>query len=244
MARRPGRPSKAAPKQILEQGKSPIITELNCLPLHQPVDPVFNSYYQRVLQGDLAAILDYCEANGEFGAEHSFYELVGRLVPLQSVGAAKQIIAEIARRGVTLTAHSEQPYAYWYLTLKRACKIAREFIRQAYEVDDSVKRERLWRPYIDQCYCSRRNNEGAARSEEIRKWEERSEMADSQGEESPSLNDLVDRFSVHLLVPKQIFFELAESSRSASDFVGRDKRRRNRRFLWTPSSIARKYACR
>src|ERR1022692_2137460 len=145
MARRPGRPSKADQKKALErsleQGRSTIVFELSHHLLRQPVDPGFDAYYQRVLNGDLAAILDYCDRGWR---ANSFYELVGRLVPLQSVDAAKQIVTEIARRGNPFGPTGEDAYQYWYNTLKRACTIARAFIRDAYNTDALVKREQLW----------------------------------------------------------------------------------------------------
>jgi hypothetical protein len=243
MARRPGRPSKAVLQQALEQDKSTIIGKLQ--PLRQPVDPAFSPYYQRVLNGDLTALLDYCDVYNEFlDMQHSFLELIGQLVPLQHLGAAKQIIVEIGRRGESLGFPRAVTYRHWYNALKLACKIAREFIRAEYQADTSVKREQLWNPYVDECYTSfSYDDKGGSRPDEIRKWKEWVETPDSQGQEPPSLYELVDRFTTHRLVPKPIFFELAQSSRSSGDPAGRDKRRRNRRFLWTPSYIARKNAC-
>lgn len=238
------RPSKADQKKALErsleQSKSTIVFELTSHPLRQPVNPRFYPYYLRVLNGDMAAILDYCDR--EWPVD-SYYELIGRLVTLQSDGAVKQIVAEIARRGNPFYPNEEDAYEHWYNTLKRDCKRARAFIRHKYRADASVKREQLWNPYVNQCCISRRDRKGAARSEEIRKLKEWAETGDSHRREPPSLNDMVDRFSINRLVPKQIFFELAESYRISWDRAGQDKRCRNRRFRWTPSFIARKHAC-
>jgi hypothetical protein len=245
MIGRPGRPSKAALERTLKHGKSEIVAELKSHPLRQPVDPVFDSYYQRVLNGDPRAIIEYCDDYGDWRAEPSFYEIVGRLVPLQPNGAVKHIIAEIVRRGVLLAAHPEEPpYQFWYGKLKRAGNIARAFIREAYEEDVFVKREQLWNPYVNQCYvCRREDKKGAARSEEINVWRKFADRA-ALGERNPrSLKDQIDEYTVHYLVPRQIFLELADSCISAWDPAGRDKRCHNRRFLWTPSHIARKYAC-
>jgi hypothetical protein len=210
------------------------------------VDLEFNNYYERVLNGDLTALLGYLDDHDcyQFELPPSFYELVGQLVLLQHMGAAKQILARIVRRGRFLGSFStEHAYRYWYRVIKRACDIARDFIRAEYETNSLVKRKELWTPYIEQCYLSRRHDyKGVARSEEIRKWRDWAEAADSQGREPPSLNDLVDRFSVAFLVPQVIFFELAESFPSYGSPAGRDKRRRIRRFRWTPSYVARKYA--
>lgn len=68
------------------------------------------------------------------------------------------------------------------------------------------------------------------------------ETPDPKTGQLPSLYEQVDRFWMSRLVPKQLFFELAESQRPSNARAERDRRCVNRRFLWTPSSIARKYA--
>src|ERR1700693_1894082 len=103
MATRRGRPSKALLKRALKEGASEIAKGFRRHPLRQPVDPLFEPYYQRILMGDLTAVSDYCDSySGGFSFDDSFYELIGRLVPLQDLAAAKQIVSEIARRHIHL----------------------------------------------------------------------------------------------------------------------------------------------
>jgi len=132
----------------------------------RPGDSLFNPYYQRVLNGEPRAIIEYCDDHSE-EAEPSFYEIIGRLLPLRHNGAVKHIIAKIGQCGVLLnTSPAEVSYQYWYCKLESAGKIARAFIRKAYEDDVRVKREQLWNPYVDQCYiCRREDKKGAARSQ-------------------------------------------------------------------------------
>jgi hypothetical protein len=91
MAKRRGRPSQTALQQTLKRDGRKIAKEFRRYPLRQPVDPLFKPFYQRILTGDLAAVKEYCESSFSFDA--SFYELIGRLVTLEDVAAAKQIVS-------------------------------------------------------------------------------------------------------------------------------------------------------
>ncbi|HEV3206939.1 MAG TPA: hypothetical protein VGZ28_08290 [Terriglobales bacterium] len=246
-----GRPSKAMQEQALKQDASAIAERFRREPIHQPVDPAFDPYYQRILKGDLAAVLEY-SAFDERNPDSSFYEVVGRLAALQSFGAAKHIISKIARRGENPVAVYEV-YYYWYSNLRFRCRIARDFIREKYEADGFVKREKLWHDYVETCsFGIRVTKKGAprsqgvreltARSQGIRELKEWAETPHSKSEDVPSLYDLVDRFSMFFLVPKRIFFELAESDWRSSGHADRDRRYRARRMHKTPSTVARKFA--
>ena len=114
MAGRRGRPSKAAQKELLERGASAIVDRLNCQPLRQPVDAAFSPFYERVLNGDLAAIFDFCQIHSETLNENpSFCELVGRLVQLRSMRSARYIVDEIVRgRGASERLKAIE-YDYW-----------------------------------------------------------------------------------------------------------------------------------
>jgi hypothetical protein len=249
MATRHGRPSKAVLQQTLKRDSARIAEKFRRLPLRQPVGDLFAPYYQRILAGDLSAVSDYCESNrGSFCLDASFYELIGRLVFLQDVAAAKQIVAEITRRLVHLTGppdDTDEKYGHWYRWLRILSESARQFIRERYKADESVKREQLWHEYIDRHYVTNffgpsNHKKETNRSQAIKELETWGEQfcADRDW-----LVDLVERFWSHGLVPKAIFDELAESNRRADARAERDKRYRNRRFRWTPSSVARKYAC-
>src|SRR5207248_1592334 len=98
---------------------------------------------------------------GNTAWDSSFYELVGRLVPLQFFGAAKQIISEVQRlgadfdlkRGAVLIPPDWVVYQHWYELLKVHCKIARQFIRDKYKADPSAKRPQLWNEYCEEHFC-------------------------------------------------------------------------------------------
>jgi hypothetical protein len=251
MASSRGRPSKSAREQALKLAAPTIAETFSRSPIRQPVDPGFDPYYQRILKGDLAAVLEYFYLGIGFAADFdsSFYEVIGRLVPLQSLTAATQIVSEIARGDVASIGFPESPmdlYNYWYRKLKLSCQLARDFIRQEYKSDPSVKPEELWHQYVDAQYGTRFNKTETARSQGIKELKAWAETAHSDTEMPPPelLCDLVSRFSAHLLVPKVIFFDLAKTD-GFLDYVHvrRKKRYSARRMLSTPSSIARKYAC-
>ena len=231
MASRRGRPSSAEREQVLKQGASEITQSFLSRPLRQPVDLGFEPYYQRVLKGDLSAILEYLDAgDASVSSDGSFHELIGRLVSMRSSRAAKQIVSDFARRLDPETLPVEANYAYWYRKLGVACTRARAFIAEQYRDNASVKRVHLWPRYIKECYWDRREISEVTRSQRIK----------SLNSLALPLCDLLDRFSRHYLVPKSVFMELAESDRRDP---GRDKRRRERRLRRTPSFVARKYAC-
>src|SRR5438132_3763417 len=156
MAKRRGRPSKDLREQILKQDAGKIAEHFLQYALRQPVDPQFDPYYRRILNGDLVALWDYCGRNTRL--DGSFYELIGRLVPLQSLGAAKQIISEVQRGiadfdfagGGFLILPDWVIYQHWYELLKVHCRIARQFIRDKYKADSPAKRAQLWNEYCDE----------------------------------------------------------------------------------------------
>ena len=110
------------------------------------------------MNGDLAALSDYCESNsGRFSLDASFYELIGRLLSLPDVAAAKQIVAEMGRRLIHITGPPDdvdEDHGHWYRWLRILSKSARKFIRERYKADESVKREQLWHEYIDRHYVT------------------------------------------------------------------------------------------
>src|SRR6266852_5977207 len=148
MASRRGRPSRAMQQQALKQDAAAIAEQFRREPIRQPVDPAFDPYYQRILKGDLDAVLEY---SGLFMMypDSSFYEVVGRLVALHSFAATKRIISEIALRGDPAAPTPHDVYYYWNNKLRFCCRIARDFIREKYEADGSVKREKLWHDYVE-----------------------------------------------------------------------------------------------
>ena len=249
MAKHRGRPSRTVLRQTLKRDSTKIADEFRRHPLRQPVAPLFETYYQCMLKGDLAAVTDYCESNsGRFSFDASFYELIGRLVTRQDLAAAKQIVSEISRRHVHLTGppdDKDKVYEHWYFWLRILCDSARQFIRERYKAEESVKRRELWLEYIDRFYvtdflgCSSEENltTRPQHINELKAWGEQF-CADRDW-----LVDLVERFWSHGLVPRPMFDELAESNRRADARAELDKRYRNRRFRWTPSSIARRFAC-
>jgi len=127
-------------EQVFREDAAHIMSEFRGNPLRDPVDPQFNPYYKLILrEGDLAAVLDHFDSHRGMDLGSSFYELIGRLVPLlRSIPAAKQLLSEIARRG----AHFSH-YDSWYNRLKPLCREARQFINQEYKAAIETKRAHL-----------------------------------------------------------------------------------------------------
>jgi hypothetical protein len=255
MAKRRGRPSKALLEQILKQDARKIADHFLRNPLRQPVDPQFDPYYQRILNGDLAAVSEYCERTS--GLDSSFYELIGRLVPLQFFGAAKEIISDVKRRGPELDLGREGYlilpdwviYQHWYDLLKERCQVARQFIRDKYKAVPSAKREQVWNEYCAGQFLPIPTTGGLQSDlrtlEHLKTWGETeyAKCGQTPHRRDGALWDLVERFLRHHLVPRPVFFELAKSNRRADAKAELDRRYRQRRFVWASSFIARKYAC-
>jgi hypothetical protein len=148
MAKRRGRRSKARRKQILEQDAGKIAKHFLSYPLREPVDPRFDPYYRRILNGDLFAVWDYY---GTGALEGSCYELIGRLVPLQYFAAAEQIISDVqlcgdefdTARGGELMPPDWLLYEHYYELLLPLCRLARRFIREKYKAVASVKLQEI-----------------------------------------------------------------------------------------------------
>jgi len=255
-----GRPSNSALRDNLKSGGAKIAEHFGRYPLRQPVDPQFAPYYQRILNLDLAAVLEYCDRHGAL--DDSFYELIGRLVPLQSWDAAKQIVSEIKRRGFYLNDSrrgsserlpTEVIYRCEYDELRSLCEVARKFIRKRYREDLYVRREKLWDEYVDEFYslyyfpfATLRSEQSPFKSSaDLKAWGETmySRISRAPRRVNKVLWELIEQFSLHHLIPKPMFFELAESNRRPNAIADRDKRYRNRTFLFTPSRIARNWAC-
>jgi hypothetical protein len=251
MAKRRGRPSQALRQQILEQDAGKIAEHFLSYPLREPVDPRFEPYYRRILNRDLFAVWDYYSTGM---LEGSFYELIGRLVPLQCFAVAKRIISDVqlcrdefdTARGGTATPPDWVVYKHCYRLLLPLCQVARQFIRDKYKVDTSAKREQLWNEYCDHFFPTTSSlRSGLKTPGELKAW---GETMYPKWRQTPHRCDdalwaVVERFLGHNLVPKPIFFELALSDRRADVKAERDKRYRHRRFVRASSFIARKYAC-
>jgi hypothetical protein len=144
-----GRPSKNDQQRILEQDGGHIAEMLRLHTFRQPVDPQFKPYYERILGGDLRAIVDYCDRNAaQKDLDASFYELLGRLVTMRSYRAVKQVLLEIERRGTIGWPSNRDTYDYWYKEIKPACEEARKFIRTVRKSDPRANRIQLWREYV------------------------------------------------------------------------------------------------
>jgi hypothetical protein len=134
-----GRKRKASELQILEQKSiGPVSLEFQQYPLREPVDHEFRPYYERFRAGQLIALLEYSSSyrGEEIGA--SYYELIGRLVTLQSFPEARVLVSEIGRHGYRLI-----DYRRFYRILLPLCQQARRFIRSRYHEAALKRREQL-----------------------------------------------------------------------------------------------------
>jgi hypothetical protein len=263
MAKRRGRPSKASQKQILEHDGGKIAAHFLSYPLRQPVDPRFDPYYRRILNGDLFAVWDYY---GTGALEGSFYELIGRLVPLQYFAAAKQIISDVQLcgdefdtvRGGTAIPPDWVVYEHWCRLLHPLCKVARQFIRKNYEDNPWDEREDLWKKYCDHFFAVaapilvwrvgrvvKKFQLGLKTLGDLKAWGETeyAKCGQNPHRHDPAMTALVEQFGLHHLVPRPVFFDLAAVYRHPELRPGYDKRRHYYQFSSTPSMIARKYAC-
>ena len=140
--------------------------------MREPVDANFKSYYERILKGDLRAIGDYRERNGRRELDASFHEMIGRLVPLRSYRAVRQILSGIERHGATVLPTDRESFAYWYKKLKPLCDSARRFIRAERNSQSGKTRDKLWRGYALQGLPKVRYLHLAERQDEERAQEE------------------------------------------------------------------------
>jgi hypothetical protein len=254
---------RALRKQIFEQDAGKIAEHFLSYPLREPVDSRFDPYYQRILNGDLFAVWDYYRT---CALEGSFYELIGRLVPLQYFAAAKLIISDVqlcgdefdTARGGTAIPPDRVVYNVCYRMLFPLCQVAGQFIREKYKVDPGAKREHLWNEYCDHFFAVaapilvwragrvvKMFQLGFKTLRDLKAWGETeyAKCGQTPHRSDRALWDLVEKFSSHHLVPRPVFFDLAAGRRRSELRPGYDKRRPYSQFSSTPSVIARKYAC-
>ncbi len=105
-----------------------------------------------------------------------------------------------------------------------------------------VKPEQLWNEYVDKFFLSNKQDE-KARSQDIEEFKAWAEHAHFQRRDPDSSYDLMEKCSRHHLIPKRFFFDLSKRSRHFDGRGERDQRYQNLKWLWTPSAIARQYAC-
>ena len=180
MATRRRRPSKASQAQTLQQHASHIAEVFLRHPLRQPVERGFEPYYRRIVNGDPTAILDYCDSAVDQKLDASFYELVGRLLLMQSP-ATKQIISEVVRQAPFIGAPPDEVvYQSFYDRLKPLCEVARGFIREKYRVAVWSRQEEL------QKHQDRHSQNSKAQTKAARS--ERTNVQRAMAEEDISLN--------------------------------------------------------
>lgn len=239
-----GRPSKAREQGVLANQGGKLAEILGSQPLRQPIDPNFAPYYERFLQGDARAIIEYCDSHWEredFAG--SFFEFVGRLVLLRFHKFADIILGKIEQRGVAGLPGDRKRYESRQGRLKPLCVAARVFIRNVRKSQPGVTREQLWNSYIlpriEKVRIPRKKTR-KERLERVRQWQRNrairrelligpgsaTERASRAPGEPERLAILVDSFGSFDLIPKEIFFDLALT-----------------KPLLTPSAIARKYSC-
>jgi hypothetical protein len=221
-----GRPPKAEHKRVLQEGGRFIAQEFSRHPLRTPIDARFRPYYERILSGDLHAIDDYLHENkGRLDVDASFYELIGRLVPLAFSSVARQIVKGFQRRELLPTGRAT--YAFYFERLVPLCRLARQFVVREHRSESCSNREQLWQKYVFQPLP-----ELDALQQELRR-EAIKILLEGQEVESPFL-DSVNAFAAYGFVPKNVFKDIALTRIESG----------KRCFVSTPALLARRYACR
>jgi hypothetical protein len=243
-----GRMSGSEQQRILREHGWIISKEFRFHPLRKPVDPTFAPYYERILDGDPRAVLDYLDTNvPRKQLDASFYEVVGRLETMRFYSVANQILKDIERRGVIGWPTKRDSYRRWYAAILPFCQRARDFIRKAYRVSPPENREALWQSYVFQplpdvrfiSFRGQPNEDSLQKEENAQHQQARRNTIEelltwSESLQKPSLIDAVQKFSPWGFVPKEVFFDLAQTQIR----LGR------RVFSWRPAQIARRCACR
>lgn len=236
-----GRRSKEQEQEILNTHGAKLAEIFRKEPLRDPVDPTFTPYYQRVLQGDVRAISEYCDAHWEKGdCDSSFFEFLGRLFAVKFYKISAGILRNIERRGVLGFVNQRTVFDSWYQRLKPRCDEARQFARAYQKSTGNWKRGQLWDSYISKPggpkfpseQCKGRHRFRAKAIQRLRRIHI-SKVSRKFEAQNGSLLDRVNEFGSFHLLPKDIFFDLAITKIDA----GRPA------FRFTPSAVARKWAC-
>lgn len=230
---RRGRPPKVDRENILDRDRQWVARRFQQHQgsLREPVDSSFKPYYERFLQGDLRAIVEYSDNKWpQLGA--SFYELIGRLLFLSHYDAVKKVLAEVSHAGLP---DKRETYKHWYKKLLPLCQAARKFISETLTSHPGARTQQLW------CdYRSRHGQQVVQEAESHTRESVRSHLASlgCSGKDLQSLTEGnftlegVQELGTFGLVPQDIFFDLLHREGLGTQ-----------RFSWTPAFLARRYAC-
>jgi len=214
-----GRPTKISRRRVLELGGEPLSLEFRFRPLRCPVDAQFVPYYDRILKGDLSAVSDYVERNAaRRDLDPSFYELLGRLVTIRFYAAADQVLSDVERRGNIGYPTDEQVSAYWYGLLLPLANQAKKWIREYLKnLSGKWNRAEAWYRYAEE--TCKDDWEQCAKYRELGLPDlplvcnlERHRVIYYQSERPLWRQDYMQL----RLVPKEIFWSLAERRGSAT----------------------------
>jgi hypothetical protein len=227
MANRRGRPSKDEQNHALSAAEIKIGEQFRRLPLRQPVEQTFKPYLERISAGEIRAIFEYNLYGGSPQRHGSFFELVGRLLFMQSVPGVDKILSQLVRKRdqlLDLVPPDYLVFRSFYPGVKSQCDHARKFLREKYKEYCSSSPEELWHEYWHKSLA--------------RKVPERSRISATTKEdpEATQLNQDSDA-----AMNKAMFLALAEAHCRRS--VPPDLRYRYRRFRRTPASVAREFTC-
>lgn len=128
------------------------------------------------------------------------------------------ILGNIESRGSKSWPTNRESYDHWYAKLKPLCDHARQFIKSRYASDAGEKREHIWRDYLYGTLEPKEKHRAIEWTEKV---------------STLALVKQIESFMPYRLVPKEVFFDLAHTKMSSG----------NRRPIWKPAEVARRYAC-
>jgi hypothetical protein len=229
-------------QRVLLEGGAALAEFFKAEPLRQPINPQFAPYYEQVLQGNAKAIIQYCDEHWEQELANSFHEIVGRLFLLKRDPVAETILTNIAGRPTPGWPSNRRAYGYWYQKLKALCKRARAWLGASLKNSPSDTRDQRWQSYVEQHQQAvqttllQEQGHGIVMISVCNLGREAATPINCTVEEvseSSRLMSLVNAFGSFNLVPREIFDELALTKSVAG----------KRTFRFSPSEVARKYAC-
>ncbi|MGB2889670.1 MAG: hypothetical protein WBC04_18405 [Candidatus Acidiferrales bacterium] len=143
------------------------------------------------------------------------------------------ILSDVERRGFLRKPSRLEVYRYWYGQLEPACVKAREFIAAVYEAGFDGNREKLWNDFLQSAENALRQERRRQEIEGLARWAEiPTNVQWSAVPQLPSPLSQVNEFKRYGLVPKEVFFKLAESRMSSQKRI----------FKLKPSQVAGNYA--
>ena len=199
---------KNTPRNLRKTSTRKAAHPLAARPAQSRLDERFAPYYERVLSGDVEALVGYYKEFGwvEPDLGSAFYECLGYFAT-SPYPAHHSVVRKILKLGVPLdtTVAKKRIYKSWADTILPMAQAAKKCIRQARKNQEDLSRNQLWRAYWCEEVPDLKPDQQRKRREQLSRVFDELEIDDSL----PLITVLYKCLAWNK-IPKKLFFALAQ----------------------------------